>query len=105
MMRAQCAPDVAVAIRGDGELGAQNALARVSASLLHHSTALGVHRTPPDARPAPVQRNVLCSQKINVALNACHQPLPILICMLPLRRFPPLSLAQPTWGPYLRELV
>ncbi len=48
------APDVAVAVGGYSELGAQNALTRVGASLLHDRAALGVQGTPPDPRAAHI---------------------------------------------------
>lgn len=52
-------PDVAVAVGGYGELGTDNALARVGTSLLHDRAALGVQGTPPDPRAVHVQRNFL----------------------------------------------
>ena len=52
-------PDMDVVIRGDGELGSQNALARIAAGLLHDVAALRVQGTPPDLDTAAVQRNLL----------------------------------------------
>ena len=58
-----CKPHVAVALGGNGELGAQRPLARIHAPRLHHLPALGVHRAPHDLGAVAVQRDRLRAQQ------------------------------------------